>query len=169
MKLTTSMACAVFVAAPFATLASMDVIQDYKIDAAFAGLDNIRNAVAEFVKRQHHLPTEAEGLNALAVGGDRVLDRVPADPWRHPFVYRMTSQGPGFVVYSSGRDGIDEQGAGDDVTTRDKSYRCLDYYGDCPLTPRWWRFWTPIAAFFASFALLGARLGRWLSPRLKRA
>jgi hypothetical protein len=135
----------------------MEASQDPPIGAAFADMDTLRNAVALFASERHRLPTEAEGLDVLAAGDDKLLDRVPSDPWQHPYRYRLTASGAGFEIHSSGRDGIDQHGAGDDVTTADKSYRCMDYYNDCPLDMRWWSSWAPFLLFLASFTWLFAQ------------
>lgn len=158
MKLATWVACVGVVAGPILAVASIDAVRDSRIDFAFADLDVLRRGVDRFAQSRHRFPTAAEGLDVLEIGTDKVLDHVPSDPWGRAYIYRTTPGAPGFEVHSSGLNGIDEHGAGDDLTTRDKSYRCEDYYDDCPLTPRWWKSWTPIAIFAASLAWLGVRL-----------
>lgn len=52
------------------------------------------------------------------------------------------------------RDGRDDHGAGDDVTTRDKTYRCEDYGVSSPPAPR-----VAIALVFLGIATITALVG----------
>lgn len=152
-------------------LLSLEASQEPRITAAFSDVGVLRNSVALFARERHRLPTEAEGLDVLATGQDKLLDRVPRDPWGHPYIYRLTSDGADFEIHSSGHDGIDEHGAGDDVTTASKSYRCMGYYNDCPFEGRWWLSWLPFVLFLGSFAWLCIRAIAglmWLARRLRR-
>ena len=170
MRLSTWMAWAAVVLAPVGAIASIDRIRDYKIDQAFADLDLLRSSVQASSQRHGRLPGDDDGLASLAMEPDRMLDRVPNDPWSHAYVYRRTQESPGFVVYSVGKDGIDDHGAGDDVTTRGKSYRCETYYDECAGSPRWWRnlalataslgglIWLLLSALFGVARSLRARL-----------
>jgi hypothetical protein len=51
------------------------------------------------------------------------------DGWGRPLVYRRLDGGNGFILYSLGANGIDENGAGDDVfmSKSPKKYHCADY------------------------------------------
>jgi len=67
-------------------------------------------------------PTTEQGLLALIVKPTRApvpkdwktggyIDRLPRDPWGHPYQYRLNGEGDGFDVFSFGAHGPDE---GDD-------------------------------------------------------
>ena len=154
MKLVTWVACATLLLAPIGLMATHDKIVNRKINAAFATLELLRFTTQRSAEETHRLPTEDEGLQPFMTGPGARLDYVPHDPWGHPYVYRRTAAPPGFVLYSMGADGVDEHGAGDDVTTRDKSYRCETYYDECPGSLPWWRNVSLVAAFLAAASWL---------------
>jgi general secretion pathway protein G len=69
-----------------------------------------------------HFPTTEEGLQALAEkpSGDYpnwkkpYVDKVPVDPWQHPYIYRCPgSNGKEYDLLSGGPDG--HEGGGDDI------------------------------------------------------
>jgi hypothetical protein len=67
---------------------------------------------------------------------ERGLVRVQLkDYWGHPYAYRLTSTTPGFALYSTGKNGIDENGGGDDVVGWEKHYMCSDYGVNCANWP----------------------------------
>ncbi|MDB5172417.1 MAG: xcpT 11 [Phycisphaerales bacterium] len=99
--------------------------EDSKIKAAKAGVSNISTALHTFEVDNGHFPTTDEGLQVLITKpgnatGDwhgPYLDRIPLDPWDHPFVYRKpgshnTDANSGFDLFSMGPDG---QESGDDI------------------------------------------------------
>jgi general secretion pathway protein G len=160
-------ACAAIVLAPVGVFASLDSIKDYKIVRAFFDLDALRLAVQQWSESHHRLPGEAEGLEALASGDGRALDHVPSDPWHHPYVYRLIREAPGFDLYSAGKDGVDNRGAGDDIKTRDKSYRCETYYDECAGSWPWWRSVALLTSFLAGICWLALDFTRWLVHRAR--
>jgi hypothetical protein len=168
MRLATWLACAAVVLAPFGVVLTHDRIIDYKIVQAFSDLGILRHTIKSSGDERHHLPSEAEGLQSLAEGSAPLLDRVPDDPWHHPYVYRRTSEAPGFVVYSRGADGVDDHGAGDDITTPAKSYRCETYYDDCAGTLPWWRNVALAASFLGGVAWLAVSAVRAVMRRARR-
>lgn len=153
MRLATCLACAAVVLAPVGVVMTQH-ITDYKIVQAFSDLGLLRQTLTFSAAERHRLPSEAEGLPSLAEGTASLLDRVPDDPWHHPYLYRRTTQAPGFVVYSMGADGIDDHGAGDDITTSAKSYRCETYYDECAGSLPWWRNVALATSFLAGVAWL---------------
>ena len=114
----------------------------------------MRRAIELAVDERHRLPSEAEGLQSLAQGSAPLLDKVPDDPWQHPYVYRRIADAPGFVIYSRGADGLDDHGEGDDITAPDKSYSCKTYYDECAGTLPWWRNAALAASFLGGVAWL---------------
>ncbi|WP_182864677.1 hypothetical protein [Stieleria mannarensis] len=67
-------------------------------------------AVRVFSEKYGRLPSELEALVP------EFLPSVPADPYTdRPLIYRQTDQG--FVIYSAGRNGIDDGGQFGDITT----------------------------------------------------
>jgi hypothetical protein len=85
-----------------------------------ARLEVLRIALDEFHKKNRHYPADSQGLDALRSETSGVLEADPPysavalDGWDRPFVYRMAGEGPP-ILYSTGPNGIDEQGAGDDL------------------------------------------------------
>lgn len=111
------------------------------------------------------LPSDAGGLAALVPS---FLANVPHDPWGNAYVYRRVAVEPGYKVYSRGRDGLDEHGAGDDVTGHDKSYRCSDYEVNCGVTLSVAGSVASLIFGCCSLALLGYRLAAFLVRRRRR-
>jgi type II secretory pathway pseudopilin PulG len=85
-----------------------------------ARLEVLRIALHEFHTRNQRYPTESEGLAPLTDEATGVLEADPPysaialDGWGRSLVYRLTGEGMP-VLYSTGPNGIDEQGAGDDL------------------------------------------------------
>jgi hypothetical protein len=167
----TRIACAALLSAPVAFFLTNSRIIDRKIDATFATLELLRFAAQRSAEQTGHLATDEEGLQVLTTGPGAWIMHVPQDPWGHPYVYRRTAAPPGFVLYSMGADGIDDHGAGDDITTRDKSYRCETYYEDCRGSAPWWRNVALVTAFLAAagWLVFCAVRTRLLRARLARA
>ena len=103
-----------------------------RLMTALADLDSLRSAVKLKIADDGAAPTEAEGLDVLVHGKTQELDWLKKDPWGHPYAYHVGASGP--AIYSVGPNGVDEHGDGDDVTTQDKSYHCVDYARDCGIT-----------------------------------
>jgi type II secretory pathway pseudopilin PulG len=73
----------------------------------------------------------------------------PIDHWGHPYVYSRIEGIPGYVLYSKGKDGVDQKGGGDDIVGTDKQYTCEDYRVNC--------FWSaPLVSGIAVLILLAA-------------
>lgn len=157
---------AVFLA-PAGLIATHDRIHRDRIDRAFADLRLLRSVAAQALQQRHRLPSDAEGLESLASGPDQMIDRVPQDPWSHPYVYRQAPDPPGFVIYSRGSDGIDDHGAGDDITTPDKSYRCETYRDECAGSLPWWRNVALATAFLGGLGWLASGATRSAAHRLR--
>ena len=90
---------------------------------ALRDLEAGRAALARHVQSTGALPrTPAElGTAVLTYAPEVPLAGArPVDPWGHPWVYAATPDAtPPFRLYSVGANGRDENGAGDDLTTRD--------------------------------------------------
>ncbi len=89
------------------------------------------------------------------------------DAWSNAYVYRLVSEGKGYVLYSRGANGIDEQGEGDDVTAASKKFTCEQYADLC---------WSPceiiknlayLTGFASAIALLV--LGAFLAIRFLKS
>lgn len=98
-------------------------IVDLKIDQAFSDIGALRAGLSQFQARHQRYPTTAEGLSVLVPD---FLRRVSRDPWGNAYAYRAQMQ-RSYSLYSIGVDGIDEGGAGDDVTTPRKKYDRTTY------------------------------------------
>ena len=68
-----------------------------------AEMDILRYCLREFQKVNGRLPTTAEGLQVLV--DQRVIERVPVDPWGRPYQYvLLPSNECGYDLYSLGPD-----------------------------------------------------------------
>lgn len=85
-----------------------------------ARLEVLRVALDEFYKTNQRYPTESEGLAPLTSEASGILAANPPahaiilDGWDRSFVYRMAGEVRP-VLYSTGANGVDENGAGDDL------------------------------------------------------
>jgi len=93
-------------------------IVDTKIDKTFSDLDALRTGLSLYQARHQRYPSEAEGLSVLAPD---FVARISRDPWGSAYAYRLVRP-ESYLLYSAGADGLDEGGAGDDVTTPRKKY-----------------------------------------------
>lgn len=125
----------------------------------------LSQAVEIYRKNSGDFPTESQGLQVLVSSTPPVIDKLPNDPWGRQYVYRRRPSAPGFAIHSTGLNERDEGGAGDDVTSPDKAYRCEDYQVNCGMTLR--RLWPLFlaAAFLASVGTLVFNGGRFLIDR----
>ncbi len=110
------------------------VIVCHKIDAVLKGqLPSMVKALHAYHADHGTFPSDLIRLRAHAGMPAR---EVPHDPWQHPYIYRKIESPPGYVIYSVGRNGSDESGGGDDITTWEKDYSCATYGIRCPPTTR---------------------------------
>lgn len=92
--------------------AGMDISGKYGI--AIAGARDLAAAIDRYRGRYQHIPDAKQGLSALVPD---FIERVPEDPWGHPYIYDSTSQWADVVSY--GADGIaGGSGAGADISAR---------------------------------------------------
>lgn len=126
----------------------------YRLQEVLTNVANLSQAVEIYRQDSGDIPTDAQGLAVLVSSSPPVIDRLPRDPWGTLYIYRRTASRPGFEIHSAGRDRRDEGGAGDDITSDDKAYRCEDYQVNCGLTSEalWLLVFT--AAFLASLGTL---------------
>ncbi|MFC4313025.1 type II secretion system protein GspG [Steroidobacter flavus] len=87
-------------------------------------LELLRTALLIYRKDRGHLPSDPEGLSAL-VGPYLDDEYALNDAWEHRAVYRRieatAKTAEAFIVYSIGKNGIDEGGRGDDIVVRSDS------------------------------------------------
>jgi len=94
----------------FAASGRLDGSPDSQIHKARTDLGVFAASLDDFHSRNHRYPDANEGLGATLAANKR-----PVDPWGHPYVYRNRgSDKP--QMYSVGPNGVDEGGAGDDVS-----------------------------------------------------
>ena len=87
-------------------------IVDTKANRARSELSLLRFAIDAYKRERGGLPNELSNLvDAGFVAG------LPADPWGSAYMFRRTASKQGYVVYSTGSDKLDQQGAGDDITS----------------------------------------------------
>ncbi len=85
-------------------------------------IKNIESALSMFNADTGRFPTTSEGLAALVknpgikgYNPDGYLDRIPIDPWGHPYIYICPStHGKYYDLLSYGKDG-EKGGTGDDA------------------------------------------------------
>ncbi len=103
-------------------------IVDLKIDEARTDLGNLQSLIDIYRHDTGSLPSE---LSTLLDKG--FIGKLPADPWGTAYVFRLVASERGYVIYSAGRDTVDQRGAGDDIITGEKQYRCDVYGVNCPM------------------------------------
>jgi hypothetical protein len=107
---------------------------------------------------------------SLSVLEPEYIRKLPDDGWGNAFVYRVASEKPGYLLYSRGRNGFDESGNGDDITTEWKAFTCEQYEEVC---------WTPgkvilitslVTGLLSAIALLGiVAISAYRFFRIRRA
>jgi len=93
-----------------------------KVAAAKADISNLGGALNNFEVENGRFPSSEEGLQALVEKpGDlpnwkhSYIDKLPPDPWGHPYVYRCPgNNGKDYDLVSGGPDG--HEGGDDDIT-----------------------------------------------------
>ncbi len=99
----------------------------------------LETAVEIFILDNKRIPNISEGLDILVDLPKNVnlpnwkgyLPSVRKDHWGSKYIYRdQKSNKKLFQIYSSGPDGVDNAGMGDDVVLWDKDYNCA-LYNDC--------------------------------------
>ncbi len=90
--------------------------------AAMMSIRGIETALLEFEMNYGRFPDDLEELvdpPDPPAGGEPLeyLDRIPRDPWGHRFIYNFPAEhsGDDFDLYSSGNNGMDDQGEEDDI------------------------------------------------------
>jgi general secretion pathway protein G len=93
-----------------------------RITRAKADISSIKTALNAFEIDNGRYPTTEEGLQALvtrpgdlatsdsngSTGWKQMLDKVPTDPWGHPYIYRCPgSNGQDFDLLSTGPSGVE--------------------------------------------------------------
>lgn len=80
-----------------------------KQNAAKAEIANISKALETFYADQGRYPTTDEGLDILVEGTstwpDGFLNKLPKDPWKHPYEYVSPGSTQPYEVISLGADG----------------------------------------------------------------
>ena len=96
-----------------------------EIKAARAQIDSLGKALDQFRLDTGHYPTMEEGLEVLVTrattepkwDGPYLTKNVPADPWGHPYIFKIPGEHGEYDLLSYGKDG-QPGGAGEasDVT-----------------------------------------------------
>lgn len=114
----------------------------------------------------HRQTHKALPKSLIELGGTRVL----LDPWGQPYAFERVAAGDGFMVYSIGRDGTAQAGAGDDVVIGDKNYDCKAYNLTCSPSPSYIAKALCVVSILAvAVALLGEVTWRLWRRRVKNA
>ncbi len=139
-------------------------IVDYKIHGVLLRVADHREAITKSVSSTGIVPEERPSHRLPDVRSEKWNESISTthlnfDPWGQPFRYRTTSESRGFIVYSVGINGIDEHGAGDDVTDSTKRYRCEDYRHNCDRNVHF----AAILAMLVGFTLLVFSVSKLIS------
>jgi len=111
-------------------------IVDLKIDRVRRGVIPLVTSALETYRADFgHFPPEETGLSTLTTTivpgqGRPYLRTIPPDPWGSRYIYRLRGADR-FLLYSPGRNGVDEQGGGDDIVNWPKEYTCEEYEVGC--------------------------------------
>jgi general secretion pathway protein G len=84
-----------------------------EVQVARAQIDALEKSLDQYRLDTRHYPNAEQGLTALvdrpgdepSWNGPYLKKAVPADPWGHPYVYRVPGQKGEFDLFSYGRDG----------------------------------------------------------------
>jgi general secretion pathway protein G len=93
-----------------------------EVQVARAQIESLEKALDQFRLDTRHYPSVEQGLEALVNrpanepnwSGPYLKKAVPADPWGHPYVYRVPGEKSEFQLFSLGRDGK-TGGSGEDA------------------------------------------------------
>jgi hypothetical protein len=147
---------------------------DLEINQVRAQIANTSDALGAYRSASGNFPAGEAGLAALlqpTVGGPYLL-RMPIDSWGNALVYRRSSQGDAFSLYSRGRNGLDEQGGGDDIVSGTKTYSCEEYGVGCHRTCSWVQRASIVATLLSAGVLLlwiAGAIARWGWGQVSRA
>ncbi|NNB96068.1 type II secretion system protein GspG [Corallococcus exiguus] len=96
-------------------LSMMNLERGAQLRIVALDMRHLLKAVTRYAERAGHVPPPSVGLSALVE--ERLLERIPVDPWGHDYVYRVEEGTP--VILSYGRDGIpDGEGPDADHSSR---------------------------------------------------
>jgi len=158
-------AAVTFTLSAVVTFTTAPPLVDLKITAVLADLGLLRQAMETGRRRGLPLPDEFKGLSAL-LDSPAMLEQLPKDKWGAEYLYRRVEAAPGYVIYSAGRNGVDEQGGGDDITDERKPYSCEEYGINCPMKADEIAFTTASALTLLSaltiVAIFGGLVVRWV-------
>ena len=119
--------CVVFFLSLFVLLTTESQSQCSRFNYAQTDLHDIQNALDLFQKETGNLPNTETGISVLYNSIQRYLFHPMLDPWHRPYIYKSVANNSNYILYSIGKNGIDEAGNGDDLTTWEKSYSYADY------------------------------------------
>lgn len=92
---------------------------------------------------------------SLKVLESRYLQKPPFDRWGHALVYRVLPENGSYILYSLGRNGVDESGGGDDITTEWKKFTCEQYAELCWTSGQVIWLTSLVTGLLSAFSLLG--------------
>lgn len=88
---------------------------EFRLMTTHSNLAIVGDSIAHWTLKQGHAPSDKENFSILKMKID-----TPTDGWDNFLKYKnMENQGSGkFLLYSTGPDGIDKRGEGDDIIYR---------------------------------------------------
>lgn len=82
----------------------MDMPKKAKMTAAKTQIQNFGMALDKYALEKGGYPSTEEGLQALVT--DRILKKIPKDPWGNDYLYRSPGEvDPDYEIWSYGADG----------------------------------------------------------------
>lgn len=98
------------------TLSTRHFIDKAKQNRARADLSTFKSALAAFYADNGHYPSNDQGLSVLT---PKYVERVPNDPWAHPYQYNSPGRNGPYEVLSLGANGQEGDGniTSDDLDT----------------------------------------------------
>jgi general secretion pathway protein G len=89
--------------------------------AAKATIASLETAIDTFKAANGRYPTTSEGFSILVRDPgnlpkwQQLLDKIPVDPWGHPYIYSSPGANTPYVIICCGPDGV--QGTADDISS----------------------------------------------------
>ncbi|MFL5320061.1 MAG: type II secretion system major pseudopilin GspG [Myxococcaceae bacterium] len=91
-------------------------LNEAKQDTARLDISNIQSALKLYYTKKGNYPDTATGLKALV--DQQMLEKIPTDPWQHPYTYLNEGGHP--VIMSYGADGAPGgDGSDADISSKD--------------------------------------------------
>lgn len=98
--------------------------EDASLESTKSIILSVGQALDLYVKDFGYYPSTEEGLIVLTKPGKNknfYIDQLKKDAWKQSLIYAKDTDINSFVLYSIGKNGLDESGKGDDINYFDLS------------------------------------------------